>query len=247
MTRYAGMDSIGATGDITNAKEAGKTIGSYLKKYQFNLDFVPVCDVNTNSSNTVIGNRSFGSDPDLVADMVSAEIKGFHESDMMTCAKHFPGHGDTVGDSHKGYVSALKTWDEIVECEMIPFQAVIKADTDMIMVAHITLPNAMGDGLPASLSKEMVTGKLRQELGYEGVVITDALNMGAIANAYDSETSAVLAIQAGVDILLMPKDYVAAFLGVQTAVREGKISEDRIDESVLRILRLKSKYGMLEK
>jgi len=243
--KYDSMESVGATGDSGNAREAGAVIGAYLKKYGFCLDFAPVADVNTNPDNIVIGSRSFGSDPALAAKMVAAEIEGFHESGVMTSAKHFPGHGDTAGDTHDGFVSVSKTWDELCACELIPFEAAIGAGTDSIMVSHISAPNVTRDGLPSSLSKEMITDRLRGDLGYGGVVITDSLSMGAVTSAYGAAECAVLAVQAGADLLLMPEDLAQAYAGVLAAVKNGAVSRARLDESVLRILRLKEAYGLL--
>ncbi|QIB69696.1 glycoside hydrolase family 3 protein [Aminipila butyrica] len=244
VTTYESMESIGQTGERENAQQVGFTIGSYLKKYGFNVDFAPVADVNTNPENVVIGNRSFGSDPALVAKMVTAEIDGLHEAGIMSCVKHFPGHGDTKGDTHRGFVSMEKTWEELKECELIPF---IKASkqTDMVMISHITVPNITADGLPSSLSSEMIEGKLRKELAYNGVVITDSMAMGAIAQEYTSSEGAVKAILAGADIVLMPENFAEAYHGVYDAVKAGTISEKRVDESVLRILSLKEKYDLL--
>lgn len=243
--QYESMEAIGLTEKSKNAKNVGLTIGSYLKQYGFNLDFAPVADVNTNPENIVIGNRSFGSDPALVAKMVSAEIDGLHEAGVMSCVKHFPGHGDTKGDTHKGFVSTEKTWEELKQCELIPF---IKAsqNTDMIMISHITAPNITSDGLPSSLSNEMIGGKLRKELDYDCVVITDSMAMGAITQQYTSSDSAIKAILGGADIILMPKNFVEAYDGIYDAVKDGTISEKRIDESVLRILSLKEKYDLLK-
>ncbi|QAT41975.1 glycoside hydrolase family 3 protein [Aminipila luticellarii] len=243
--KYESMEAVGRTSDRKNAQDVGLTIGSYLKRYGFNLDFAPVADVNTNPENIVIGNRSFGSDPQLVAKMVSAEIEGFHEAGIMTCVKHFPGHGDTKGDTHKGFVSTEKTWEELKQCELIPFISAFK-NTDMIMIAHITAPNITSDGLPSSLSHEMIEGKLRNELDYNGVVITDSMAMGAITQEYTSDTAAVKAIAGGADMILMPEQFEEAYNGIYDAVKNGTISEKRMDESVLRILSLKEKYGLLE-
>lgn len=244
VTKYESMETIGLTEDSKIAEDVGITIGSYLKEYGFNLDFAPVADVNTNPENIVIGNRSFGSDPELVSKMVSAEIDGFHEVGIMCCIKHFPGHGDTKGDTHKGFVSTDKTWNEIKESELIPFIN-SSAKTDMIMISHITASNITTDGLPSSLSNEMIEGKLRNEMGYDGVVITDSMAMGAIKQEYTSSTGAVKAILAGADIILIPENFVEAYNGIYDAVKDGTISEKRIDESVLRILTLKEKYGLL--
>ena len=246
VTKYESMEAVGATNNPDNAKLMGTTIGSYLREYGFNLDFAPVADVNTNPSNIVIGNRAFGNDPHLVASMVSSAIDGFNSAGIMCCVKHFPGHGDTTGDTHDGYVSITKTWDNLKECELVPFITAINNDVDTIMVSHITTPNITSDSLPASMSYEMVTERLRNELGYNGVVITDAMEMGAIANHYTSSTGAVTALKAGIDIILMPEDFVEAYNGVYEAVINSDISEDRIDESVQRILRLKEKYGILK-
>ena len=161
---------------------------------------------------------------------------------MAACIKHFPGHGAASGDSHDGYVELDKSWEELQQCELIPFIGALEK-TDLVMAAHIATPNVTNDGLPASLSYSMLTEKLRGELGYDGVIITDALAMGAIIQNYSSAESAVLALQAGADILLMPYDYIAAYQGVLAAVEDGTIPEERIDESVLRILRLKAAYG----
>ena len=241
--RYESMASIGASGDPSAAQDAARTIGSYLNALGFNLDFAPVADLNTNPDNPVIGDRSFGADPVLASEMVTAAVNGFHENGIMTCIKHFPGHGDTSGDTHDGYVSILKTWEELKTCELVPFLAALDT-TDLVMTAHISTPNITDDGLPVSLSYEMITGRLRGELGYDGVVITDGLEMGAITEAFSSEEAAVAAILAGNDLILLPEDPLAARAGLMAAVSSGVLSEVRIDESVFRILRLKAKYGL---
>lgn len=200
--------------------------------------------MNTNPGNTVIGDRAFGSDPALAAEMVPAALDGLHAAGVMGCVKHFPGHGDTTGDTHAGYVSVSKTWDELLGCELIPFAAALDR-TDMVMAAHITAPNVTDDGLPASLSRQMIRGKLRDELGYGGVVVTDSLSMGAVTDSYGSGEAALLALEAGADVLLLPRDPVEAFQAVLAAARDGSLSMARLDESVLRILTLKEKYGLL--
>jgi beta-N-acetylhexosaminidase len=246
VTRFDDMQTIGNSGDPENARNVGVTIGTYLKGYGFNLNFAPVSDVNTNPDNIVIGKRAFGSDPHLVANMIASEIDGLHDAGVMSCVKHFPGHGDTKGDTHNGFVSTEKTWDELKECELIPFIRAVEASVDMVMAAHITLPNITSDGLPSSISYEVITEKLRNELNYQGVVITDAMEMGAITQKYSSGEGAVKAVSAGADIILMPLDFAEAYNGVYEAVSDGTISEKRIDESVLRILKLKEKYGLLK-
>ncbi len=225
--------------------EMYETIGTYLADYGFDLDFAPDADVLTNAANKVIGNRSFGSDPQFVSEMVSAGLDGLHEAGVLGCIKHFPGHGNTAGDTHSGTVKTQKTWEELLECDLVPFIGNL-GKTDMIMAAHIIAPNVSEDGLPASLSKELITDRLRNELGYDGVVITDAMNMGAVAKNYTPEEAVIASIQAGVDIILMPADYKAAFNAIKDAVLAGEISEGRVDESVLRILRLKDLSGNVE-
>lgn len=241
---YKSMEDIGKSGDASKAEEVGRQIGSYLKELGFNLDFAPVADTNTNPQNIVIGDRSYGSDPALVARMVSAQLDGMHDSGIMGTLKHFPGHGDTKDDTHSGYVSIEKTWDELKECELVPFiTALPKAD--MVMVSHITAVNVTSDKLPTSMSETMITGKLRNELGYDGVIITDAMAMGAVADNYTSAEAAVTAVKAGVDIVLMPQNLNEAFNGVMNAVTDGEISMERLDESVLRILKMKAKYKLI--
>lgn len=241
---YKSMEDIGKAGDASKAEEVGRQIGLYLKELGFNLDFAPVADTNTNPQNIVIGDRSYGSDPALVARMVSAQLDGMHDSGIMGTLKHFPGHGDTKDDTHSVYVSIEKTWDELKECELVPFiTALPKAD--MVMVSHITAVNVTSDKLPTSMSETMITGKLRNELGYDGVIITDAMAMGAVADNYTSAEAAVTAVKAGVDIVLMPLNLDEAFNGVMNAVTDGEISMERLDESVMRILKLKARYKLI--
>lgn len=241
---YKSMEDIGKAGDASKAEEVGRQIGLYLKELGFNLDFAPVADTNTNPQNIVIGDRSYGSDPALVARMVSAQLDGMHDRGIMGTLKHFPGHGDTKDDTHSGYVSIEKTWDELKECELVPFiTALPKAD--MVMVSHITAVNVTSDKLPTSMSETMINGKLRNELGYDGVIITDAMAMGAVADNYTSAEAAVTAVKAGVDIVLMPQNLDEAFNGVMNAVTDGEISMARLDESVMRILKLKARYKLI--
>lgn len=219
--------------------EQGVKIGNYLSEHGFDLDFAPVADVWSNPDNKVIGTRSYNSDPRIVAEMSSVFLDGLHEN-MLGCLKHFPGHGATVADSHEGSVQAFATLDEMRVCEFLPFKRGIENGVKIIMVGHIETPNVEeSGGMPASLSNYMVTTVLREEMGFEGVVITDAMNMGAITQQYDSGHAAVAAIEAGVDIILMPEDFEMAYQGVCEAVRDGRITEQRVEESVRRILRVK--------
>lgn len=239
---YKSMEDIGKSGDASKAEEVGRQIGSYLKELGFNLDFAPVADTNTNPQNIVIGDRSYGSDPALVARMVSAQLDGLHKSGIIGTLKHFPGHGDTKDDTHSGYVSVNKSWDELKECELVPFiSALDKADT--IMVSHITVTSI--DKLPSSLSYEIITRKLRNELGYNGVIITDSMAMGAVADSYTSDIAAVMAVKAGADIILMPESLEKSFNAVLNAVNSGEISISRIEESAERVLTLKAKYKII--
>lgn len=244
--KFESMQAVGETKDPKNALEVGSVIGSYMNDYGFNLDFAPVADVSTNPKNIVIGDRSFGSDPNLVAEMVIDTIEGLHNNGIMSCIKHFPGHGDTKEDTHNGFVSIEKNWDELKECELIPFSAGIAAQTDMIMISHITAENITHDKLPSSLSYEMIEEKLRKELNYNGIIITDSMAMGAITNQYSSDEAAISAISAGADIILIPENFIEAFDSIYEAVKNGTLSEERIDQSVLRILSLKEKYGLLK-
>ncbi|MCI9125506.1 MAG: hypothetical protein HFH35_15880 [Eubacterium sp.] len=233
------MCEIGQQGDGAAAYEAGKQIGEYLSRFQVNVDFAPVADVFSNAKNTVIGKRSFGSNPDLVAKMAANEVYGLKSQNVAAVLKHFPGHGDTREDSHLGRVSVNKTLDELRGCELVPFRAGIDAGADFVMVGHISLPNILNDQTPASLSYTIVTELLREEMGFDGIVVTDALDMGAVTEHYDAAQAATQAVLAGVDMLLMPQDFKAAYQGLVEAVREGTIKETRIDESLERIFKLK--------
>lgn len=233
------MKKIGESGDVSKALEAGDTIGTYLSNLGFNLDFAPVADVLTNSENTVVKQRSFGSDAQLVSDMSLSVLEGLNNHGVYGTLKHFPGHGATAADTHEGYAYTDKTKEELMKSEWIPFIDGIENGTDMIMVGHISVPSITDDHTPASLSSEVIQDILRDELGFEGLVVTDALNMGAIQNSYGSAEAAVKAVQAGVDLLLMPADFNSAYNGIISAVKTGKITEERLDESVVRIIQAK--------
>lgn len=237
--RYPPMKELGKRGEDA-VYSAGRSIGSYLKRYGFAVDFAPVADVDTNPDNPVIGKRAFSEDPQRAATLMCAFMRGLGDEGVMGCLKHFPGHGDTSSDSHMDYVESLKTWEQMLACEMVTFRAGIEAGAQMVMVGHIATPAVEGCGaLPATLSPVMIQDKLRGELGFKGVVITDSMAMGAISKHYGSAGAAVLAIKAGVDIVLMPSNIRDAVGGVIDAVRTGEIPESRIDESVRRIFALK--------
>ena len=239
VTNVGNMSEIGASGDTERARQAGETIGTYLSELGFNLDFAPDADVWSNPANEIVRYRSFGTDPKRVSEMSMAVLDGLMSKGVTGVIKHFPGHGATEGDTHEGYAYTNKTWGELEICELIPFQTGIEQEVPMIMVGHISLPNVTGDETPASLSHEIVTKRLREQMGYDGVVVTDAMNMGAVAENYEPAEAAVKALQAGVDLILMPEDFRAAYQGVMDAVEDGTLSKKRIDRSLGRILRLK--------
>lgn len=245
VTRFPNMADIGATGDPGRAAEVGRTIGAYLADIGFSVDFAPVADVLTNPANTVIGRRAFGSDATLVSNMVAAEVEAMLPCRVLPCAKHFPGHGDTAGDSHTGAVLTNRSRDQIESCELAPFRAAIAAGCPFIMAGHIETPNFAADGLPASVSPTMLTGVLREELGFTGVIITDSFSMGAITQHFGPADAACRFIEAGGDMVLMPADLNAAYEGIRSAVASGRITEGRINESVLRILSAKETAGLI--
>ena len=245
-TKYPSMEDVGKKKDADYVNNMGKTIGNDIKKLGFNVDFAPVADVLTNVDNTVIGNRAFSSDAGVAAQMVSSAVTGLQETGVSACLKHFPGHGDTAGDSHTGGAQTDRTKEEMEAEEFLPFQSGIEAGVDMIMVGHITAPNLTdGDSLPASISEKIITGVLRNELGYHGIIITDAMNMGAITEYYKSDVAAIMALKAGADMVLMPENFEEAYQGVLDAVADGTVSEERINDSLRRIYRVKLKSRVL--
>ena len=255
-----GNMAVGATGDTEYAKRAGAIIGRELSALGINTDFAPVVDVNNNPNNPVIGLRSFGDDPYKVADFAVAMIEGINASNVITSAKHFPGHGDTATDSHSGLPIVDKSYEEIKKMELVPFQAAMDAGTDMFMVAHIAYPQidptVVNDSyIPATVSKVFLTDIVRGDMGYDGVLITDAMNMKGLADMFTQSEACIRSIQAGMDILLMPcvldrassvdnLDQIIA--DIMAAVESGEIPQSRIDEAVTRILTLKEKRGILD-
>lgn len=237
--KYESMGAIGATGDSQNAYECGNTIGTYLTQYGFDVDFAPVADVNTNPENIVIGARAFSDDPHVAAAMVVGYLQGLKDAGITGCVKHFPGHGDTTADTHFGYAQSLKTWDEMNRCEMVTFKAGIAWGCQLIMTAHISAPNVTGSDIPCTMSSLVLQDKLRGELGYQNIIVTDAMEMGAVTKQYSNEEAAVGCFKAGADIVLGPQHFMEAFDAIVAAVQQGAISEARIDQSVRRILRLK--------
>ena len=234
------MESLAAKKGAPGVRAAAATIGKYLKDYGFDIDFAPVADVNTNPRNIVIGPRAFSSKPEEAATMVKAYLSGLQKAGVLGCIKHFPGHGDTSADTHFGYAVSRKSLEQLRACELVPFRAGIDAGARLVMTAHISLPAVTGSDIPSTLSPEVLQGILREEMGFDGVIVTDAMEMGAITREYDTALACVLAVKAGVDVLLCVKDFRAAVDAIEAAVLAGDIPETRIDESVRRILALKT-------
>ncbi|MFF9685781.1 glycoside hydrolase family 3 protein [Streptomyces sp. NPDC014623] len=243
-TLLPGAMALGAGGSHSDARTAARIAGAELAAMGIRQNFAPDADVNVNPANPVIGVRSFGSDPDSVAGLVTAQVKGYQSAGVASTAKHFPGHGDTSTDSHTGLPYIHHTREQWAELDAPPFRAAIAAGIDSIMTAHLVVPALDPAEDPATLSRPILTGILREELGYDGLVVTDALDMQGVRTKYGDERVPVLALLAGVDQLVNPPDLKVAWNAVLNAVRDGEISEARIEESVLRILRLKTKLGL---
>ncbi len=238
VTKLPSMREIGDAGDEAQAAYAGETLGKELRAIGFNVDFAPVADVITVGSNEDIGDRSFGSDPQLVAKMIKAEVGAMESQNLCSVLKHFPGNGSTSANTHTEEGISYRTLDEMRQTEFIPFQAGIDAGADMVMIAHVSVPSITGDNTPSTLSKP-VLDLLRNELGFSGIAVSDAFNMAAITNKYTPDAAAVEAVKAGIDIILMSPDVVSAHRAILSAVENGEISEERINESVRRIINLK--------
>ena len=231
------MSEIGRKDDSTNAYEAGKSIGSLMSAYGLNLDLAPVADVLSGNS-TGIGNRTFGTDAQTVSDMALEVIRGIQEEDVNAAMKYFPGYG-AASSNMSGFPVINSSLDELKKKEFLPYSNAIAQGMDFVMVGHISVPNVTGDDTPASLSEKVISEVLRKDLGFKGIVMTDYLNDKTIVKNYGAADAAVKAIQAGADLLLEPDDLEAAYEGVLKAVKKGDITEDRLDESIYRILRVK--------
>lgn len=214
-------------------------IGTYLADYGFNVDFAPVADVLTNPDNTAIGKRSFSDNAEVAARLVPEAVKGLQSVGITSCLKHWPGQGEVDADTHEGIAATEKTRADMEECEFLPFKAGVEAGAQMIMVGHFSAPEITGDNTPCSLSKDVITGILREDWEYDGVIITDAMNMGAISEYYGSDEAAIKALKAGCDMILMPEDFAVAIEGVVEAVKDGTIDEQRINDSLKRVYRIK--------
>lgn len=226
------------------AYENAYTIANDMSVLGFNLDFAPVADVWSNPDNTVIGERAYSDDYAQAAELVGNAVKGFNDGGVMCTLKHFPGHGDTAEDSHYSSAYVHRTKEEIMADEMQPFRSGIEAGAEFVMVGHLIVPDI--DEVPATLSYKIATGILRDELKFEGVAITDSFEMESIADNYSVDDAVVMSVKAGMDMILQPKDMASAVNSIEQAVADGELSEDRIDESVRRILTLKESRGLLK-
>ncbi|MEV5436037.1 glycoside hydrolase family 3 protein [Streptomyces sp. NPDC052682] len=243
-TLFPGAMAIGAGRSRADARTLGRIAGHELRAMGIRQNYSPVADVNVNPANPVIGVRSFGAGPRAVAALVAAEVAGYQRSGVAATAKHFPGHGDTEVDSHTGFPVITHSRAQWEALDAPPFRAAIAAGIDSIMTAHLMVPALDDSGDPATLSRPILTGILRGELGYDGVVVTDSLGMEGVRTKYGDDRVPVLALKAGVDQLLNPPDLDLAWNAVLKAVHDGELTEARLDESILRILRLKAKLGL---
>lgn len=242
---YKSAAAVGASGKDIDAYNMGASIGEYLKKYGFNMDFAPVADVNSNPRNPVIGNRSFSPDPAAAARLSGAAAKGLHDKGIMPTFKHFPGHGDTAEDSHKSLAVNNHNLDRLMKDDWLPY---INNDLSgcAVMVGHIALPNVTGVMRSAAVDWNIVTGYLRNRLGFNGLIVTDSMKMRGVTDYYETGAASVMAINAGCDIVLMPQNFVKSYNAVLEAVRNGTISQQRLNQSLTRILEAKKQYGIIK-
>ena len=252
---YSNAHAVGDTGDVSKAVNMGNVIGSYLAGLGINGDYAPVADVNSNPNNPIIGTRAFGDTAARVTEMVGGFLDGMRPHNVLTCTKHFPGHGDTATDTHLGAAIVYKTWEEMLECEIVPYIDNM-GKYDMVMVAHI-IADKIDPGVPASLSYEIVTNKLRKELGFEGIITTDGMEMGAVTSLYSPGEACKHAIKAGCDMICCPAElkindddtdaqklyngFVSSFNTILNAVKSGEIPESQLNKSVARIMIAKRK------
>ena len=242
-TQMPGNMALGAGRSAADARRSAEVIGTELAAVGVTQDYAPVSDVNVNPNNPVIGIRSIGSDPGLVSELASAQVQGYHAGGIASVAKHFPGHGDTGVDSHFGLPEVTHTLEQIHQIDLPPFEADIAAGVDTIMTAHVVMP-AIDPGVPATMSHKILTGLLRDELGFDGVIVTDALDMAGATATYPPDVAPVQAMLAGADQLLVPPQMGTAYEAVLDAVLSGEISRQRLDESVYRILLHKFRRGL---
>src|SRR5699024_4559979 len=245
-TAFPRQMGIAATRDLKAAKEMAGVAAQEMKATGFNWNYSPLADVNTNPNNPVIGVRSFGENTELVSDMTVAQVEGYQENGVLSTPKHFPGHGDTSEDSHHGLPAVTYDRETLEEVHLPPFQAAIYAGADSIMTSHVII-EAIDPELPATLSKDVLTGLLREEMGFDGIIVTDAMSMGAIDEQWGAGEAAVMAVKAGADIIMATgtlEQQKETFTALQEAYESGELSEERLDESVERILATKVRYGL---
>jgi beta-N-acetylhexosaminidase len=250
VTQLPGNMALGAGRSPQDAERAAAITGQELRAMGLNMNFAPSGDVNVNPANPVIGVRSFSSDPTLAAQFTAAQVRGYEDAQtagegVSASVKHFPGHGDTNTDSHTALPVIEHDRQQWEQLDAPPFKEAIAANTDSVMSAHIVVPKLDDSGQPATLAPKVLTGMLRQELGYQGVVFTDSLQMEGVRQQHPDSEIPVLALQAGADVMLMPQNLQVAIDGVIAAVHDGRLTEQRIDESVSRVLKLKEGRGVL--
>jgi beta-N-acetylhexosaminidase len=245
-TQFPGNMALGAARDPRLAKSAAEVTGEELRAMGINQNFAPVADVNVNPENPVIGVRSFSSNPELASSLTEAQVRGYQREDVASTSKHFPGHGDTNVDSHTGLPVIDHTVEELESIDLPPFEAAIDAGVESIMTAHIVVPALDDSGRPATLSRPILTDLLRRQMDFDGVVVTDALDMQGVREMFGDDRVPVEAIKAGADLMLMPPEFDVAYRAVLAAVRSGEISERRIDRSVYRLLLLKERLGLFK-
>ncbi|QVQ50726.1 beta-hexosaminidase [Spiractinospora alimapuensis] len=248
VTQFPDAATLGATEDTALAEEAAAVGARELRAMGINQNYAPVGDVQITDDNPAIDQRSFGDDPGLVAEMTAAQVRGIQGENVAASVKHFPGHGNTDVDSHFGVPVVDHDRSQWEELDAPPFTAAIDEEVDSVLVGHLVYPELDSTETPATLSEPIISGMLRDEMGFDGVVVTDALDMEGVRESYSDDEVAVLAIQAGVDQLLQPPsgEFVTQYEAVLDAVAEGELTEERVDESVLRILTLKKELGLFE-
>ena len=233
------MKDIGRSGNNDRAYNAGSTIGSYLKNLGFSVNFAPVADVLTNSLNTDVNNRVFGTNASTVSNMAALVSNGMRSKNILSTYKHFPGNGSAAGNTHEGFVYSSRTLSQLSSADLVPFRRGAQDSVPFIMVGHTAFPQVTGNNLPSSLSYKVITDILRKDIGYNGIIVSDSLQMGAIIKKYSAGDAAINAVKAGVDMVLMPNNFSEAYNAVLKEVKQGGISKARIDESVTRIVRTK--------
>src|SRR6266536_3605067 len=243
-TAFPQIMAVGATGNPHDAYTIGAAAGVEGRAVGIHVNFATDADVNNNPANPIINIRSFGEDPRTVSRMVAEYVRGLHEHGMLATLKHFPGHGDTQTDSHIGLPVITAGYARLDSLELIPFRAGIAAGADVVMSAHIAFPALTGSSEPGTLSAAVLTGLLRDSLRFPGLVVTDALTMGAIVAKYGAGEATVRAFLAGSDLLLMPADPDSAIAAMTTAVATGRITPQRLEQSVRRVLEIKRRIGL---